>query len=500
MTKHLLTSFFVYFLISCGGDGNDIKKQNQQVLVFEQAVINVQLNTATVINNISGGSGSGEINYSINNDTVAQIDNLSGIVTLISGGKATITATKLADDSYNEISTSYQLEVIEPVNKLVVELGLNNARIIYQDNSQPINIYRSTDALCDINNYASCDNSQLIQTAELATNAFLDDYINVDRSAFITVENGGTVSSTVEVNSLPFLRRGGHQLIAFNDKLFIIAGSNWSGSQTVYYNDIWSSQDGITWQEEANEAAFSKRSHHKILKFNDELWLFGGVKENESGGSMGLDDVWRSPDGIHWTQVPQVSSYGYTRNPEVVFFNQRLWLFKNLPYQTSEIWSSPDGSNWIREVVSPDYGDRRAYPVVNFNQKLWIIAGNDSANNHSVNNIWSSLDGINWTEESADGGFQSRGHHRVVELNGKLYMLGGLQDSQLASFNDAWSSTDGIVWQNISNAPLKYSDTREMTVHNGKIWAYGGLGDTHVWFSEDGIIWRTATSIDIDWP
>ncbi|NRB40099.1 MAG: hypothetical protein HRU20_16805 [Pseudomonadales bacterium] len=61
-------------------------------------------------------------------------------------------------------------------------------------------------------------------------------------------------------------------------------------------NDIWSSSNGITWIEENNQAAFPARAMHQVVCFQDRLWLMAGLEQ----GTGNMNDVWSSSDGIHW--------------------------------------------------------------------------------------------------------------------------------------------------------------------------------------------------------
>ena len=74
-------------------------KANQSALTFAQANVSSLLSAGTLINSLTGGSGTGIVNYSSSNTDVATVA-ANGVVTLLAAGTTTITATKAADSLY----------------------------------------------------------------------------------------------------------------------------------------------------------------------------------------------------------------------------------------------------------------------------------------------------------------------------------------------------------------------------------------------------------------
>ena len=73
------------------------------------------------------------------------------------------------------------------------------------------------------------------------------------------------------ISALSFSARDDHQVVTFNNKMYLIGG--YDGSDK---NDVWSSTDGIHWIEETANAAFSARSRHQVVVFNNKMVLIGG--------------------------------------------------------------------------------------------------------------------------------------------------------------------------------------------------------------------------------
>ncbi len=58
--------------------------------------------------------------------------------------------------------------------------------------------------------------------------------------------------------------RGGAEAYTLNEKLFIAGG--WDFPTTSYFNDIWSTTNGTTWQQEATNSTWSPRGNFAIAK------------------------------------------------------------------------------------------------------------------------------------------------------------------------------------------------------------------------------------------
>jgi len=68
---------------------------------------------------INTGSGTGVITYSSSDTSVAAVDNATGEITIIKVGTATITATKTADEDYDQITAKYTLTVVKAEGRTV---------------------------------------------------------------------------------------------------------------------------------------------------------------------------------------------------------------------------------------------------------------------------------------------------------------------------------------------------------------------------------------------
>ena len=81
--------------------------------------------TATV--SISGSSGTGSLTFTSSNTAVATVNNSTGLVTGISAGSTTITATKAADANYASASSSLTITVLNPTTSITLTASHTSA-------------------------------------------------------------------------------------------------------------------------------------------------------------------------------------------------------------------------------------------------------------------------------------------------------------------------------------------------------------------------------------
>jgi N-acetylneuraminic acid mutarotase len=89
--------------------------------------------------------------------------------------------------------------------------------------------------------------------------------------------------------------------VVHKNKLWLIGGRTGAGITTAtdYQNDVWSSADGNTWTQVTTTTAFTGRWGHQVVSYNNELFLIGG--ETVDGVQ---NDMWvSSDDGVNWTKI-----------------------------------------------------------------------------------------------------------------------------------------------------------------------------------------------------
>ncbi|WP_193754285.1 Ig-like domain-containing protein [Microbulbifer sp. Q7] len=483
-----------------------LEADTQAPLRFDSAALEVDYSLMdTVINPLSGGSGDGALMFSSSDDTVATVDEASGEVTLLTMGTATIHVTKAASGSYAEASAEYQLTVVGPPTALLAELGKTGSQLALNGNFSPTDFYRYTNEDCDIENYAVCSQGALTVVSTEDQLPVEDDYVAVGLPAYVVLERAGQQSSPVKVEAQrpPFVRRMGQAMVSFKGKIFVIAGQDnsagESGDDTYWYNDIWSTEDGINWVQEVEEAEFSARAFHEVVEFQNSLYLISGEEGIGTGGASQVQrDVWKSDDGVTWQRLAEMTPF--MGQGQSIVFDGKIWVIGDSAFSgESKIYSSTDGLNWDLELADSPFGSRQDMAVYSWAGKLFVAGGmGPTGSDELLSDVWSSPDGRVWTKETDDGGYMARVGMTVTAFGGELLMIGG--HSFPNSYNSVYSSSDGVSWTlSVSDALTRMNQTHSLTQHMDKLWVYTGLGNDYFWFTEDGQQWQTAVSLPLEW-
>jgi len=193
-----------------------------------------------------------------------------------------------------------------------------------------------------------------------------------------------------------FAPRFWHTLTSFNDCMWLIGG--W-GENNITFGDVWRSCDGINWNKVMNTSPFGKRRGHKVVVFDNKLWLIGGIKNETINGittNKLMNDVWFSENGITWFQGTDNANFSARRSHELTTDGELLWLSAGNTNEIShaivnDLWYSKNGLDWF-EVDTPDSFQARQYhSMVSLENRLFVIngLGLDKNSFHILPDIWS---------------------------------------------------------------------------------------------------------------
>ena len=104
-------------------------------------------------------------------------------------------------------------------------------------------------------------------------------------------------ASWTRVVARGFDSRHSHAMAVHDGSLWIVGGYPGGDSD----NHVWGSGDGVSWQLITRDAPFAPRQHHQLVSYGGSLWVIAGEPRPSSFGYGG--DVWRSADGVEWTEV-----------------------------------------------------------------------------------------------------------------------------------------------------------------------------------------------------
>jgi|GEM_PF-1204290 len=269
--------------------------------------------------------------------------------------------------------------------------------------------------------------------------------------------NGTSWTQVLANNTAPggtrFLPRADHNCLVFNGKLWVVGGEYDTGSGIDYFDDVWWSADGTSWNLATGSAAFWARGGHSMAVFQNKMWMFGGTTLDQDGNPLVLGDTWVSADGVNWSEKGAIVNFFPRRHSTAGVINNKMWIWggygkdaQGIYRPLNDVWSSSDGNIWARVSEHAAFPGRYGATVVPFNGKYWLIggAGLDSGGWEVYrNDVWSSGDGATWTKIVDDDSENSAHFSRRVWsssgiLNGRIFLVGG--DEVTGSINDVWST------------------------------------------------------------
>ena len=316
-----------------------------------------------------------------------------------------------------------------------------------------------------------------------------------------TSSNGNNTSGWLETTSAaPWTARYGLSGAVFNNNMWVIGGANGSGSVTNYYGDVWKSSDGKSWNQTATPG-FGGRYGCQAVTLNNQIYFIGG---NANGTLM--NDVWSSPDGVTWSQIlannPAIVSsvVGGTQfcpreDFSAIIFNNLIWVIGGTPNPSNsssiglnDVWSSPDGITWTQVLANApgitlgtattQFQPRWGAAAVSFNGNIYLMGGHDSG--FGVNTIdadtWTSANGSTWSFVSTN--FGPVCYHQLVVANNLMWFTCGYAPFDGGAFAYVASSNNWITWNNAGTVTFPPRYGHLSLAFNNQVWIMGGCDST----------------------
>jgi len=244
-------------------------------------------------------------------------------------------------------------------------------------------------------------------------------------------------------DSAPWIHSDLPMSATFRERMWMMGG--WYNGRLPGHSAssaVWSSTDGKEWREETNAAGWSPRLAAATLVFKDRLWILGGTENYYFGDESSLkNDVWSTADGIHWEEAVKNAPWAARAYHQAVVLNDRMYVFGGgnyVPdYQAfNDVWSSADGAEWHQETEAAPWHERLWFSAVTYRDHMWVIGGwaNNPSANH--NDLWYSKDGRNWRELKTKTIWKERHEHSAFVFQDRIWIAGG--HAQPLS-NQVWS-------------------------------------------------------------
>lgn len=179
-------------------------------------------------------------------------------------------------------------------------------------------------------------------------------------------------------------------LVVFKDRMWILGGieNYYFGDRDSLTNDVWSTANGRDWEQVAANTPWDPRAYHQAVVFNDRMYVFGGgnyVPEYEAH-----NDVWSSADGVTWQEETSAAPWHARLWFSAVTYRGHMWViggWSNNPAKNwNDVWYSKDGRTWHELNTATRWKERHEHSAFVFQDRIWIAGGHAQPLN---NEVWS---------------------------------------------------------------------------------------------------------------
>ena len=187
-------------------------------------------------------------------------------------------------------------------------------------------------------------------------------------------------------DNVPWALRVLHHTVVFRDRIWVMGGQTLpgfaEGPPDAFHNDVWSSEDGVNWTRVSEHAAWAPRGMiGGSVVLQDRMWILGGGTYDtpQNPTRKFYNDVWSSEDGVNWERHLESAPWARRQYHEVAAFDGRMWVMEGSDGpggNRSDVWHSADGVNW-RELPDTPWAPRHAASVFVYDGGLWMVAGNN---------------------------------------------------------------------------------------------------------------------------
>lgn len=246
--------------------------------------------------------------------------------------------------------------------------------------------------------------------------------------------------------------------LVFKDQMWIMAG--WHGGRLPHASAssaVWSSSDGIEWKQATPAAGWRPRLGAAGVVFKGKMWILGGNEKYYFGTDQDLrNDVWSSADGVKWEQATEHAPWAPRAYHGAVALGDKIYIFGGGNYVPgyiayNDVWSSPDGINWTQETREAPWAPRMWLSADVYRDRMWVLGGWSNKPSKNWNDVWHSADGKTWTELKTETIWAPRHEHSAYIFQDKLWITAGNTPPLV---NDVWQLHLPADWMKAA-APAK---------------------------------------------
>ncbi|WP_316812709.1 hypothetical protein [Pedobacter heparinus] len=292
-----------------------------------------------------------------------------------------------------------------------------------------------------------------------------------------------SVNWMLETPNAAWQARDSQGELVYKNKLWILGG--WFNSMDAPPRDVWNSSNGKSWQLINNNAPWIHSDLPMSIVFKNRMWMMGGWYNGRLPGHSASNKVWSSKNGIQWDLQTDNAAWTPRCASAVVEFKGKLWLLggiedyyfgtdKNLK---NDVWYSSNGKDWSQATANAGWSPRAYHQAAVLNGKIYVFGGGNYVPQYQAyNDVWSSEDGVTWEQVSEAAPWQARLWFSSVVYRKRIWVIGGWSNNPYKNHADIWSTKDGKNWEQLkSNIIWKERHESSAFVFNDKIWVAGGM-------------------------
>ncbi|MCX7824688.1 MAG: hypothetical protein N2689_03930 [Verrucomicrobiae bacterium] len=182
---------------------------------------------------------------------------------------------------------------------------------------------------------------------------------------------------------VPWAPRALHYTLAHAGKLWVMGGQTlpqFAPAREVFYNDVWNSADGTHWTRVIERAPWPPRGMiGGSVVFKNRMWILGGGTYDtpKTPTRKFYNDNWSSADGVQWQRHVESAPWAPRQYHDVAVFDGKMWVLEGCnKANRNDVHYSSDSVMW-RELPNTPWAPRHAASVFVHADALWMVAGNN---------------------------------------------------------------------------------------------------------------------------
>jgi hypothetical protein len=146
------------------------------------------------------------------------------------------------------------------------------------------------------------------------------------------------VSWTCAATSAAWSYRVCPAVTTFDGRMWLMGGGAYLSAGFTAYNDVWYSTDGADWTCATSSAPWGARMGHELVVYDNKMWVIGGGLLQSS---TKYNDIWSSSDGVNWTCVESSAPWSARLDHSCSVYDGRIWLMggEGSGNPLNDVWS-----------------------------------------------------------------------------------------------------------------------------------------------------------------